>query len=166
MSFLEELGRKASETCKNTAEKTNRLTKEMKIKSMINDDKNKIEKLYAEIGKKVFDNLSILEENYKHSIDDECEKIRELSKEIDNMNLDLLALKNMKKCSNCYAEINLSAKYCPACGCVQENNEPVNNTQENNENKQEEQTVSSNEMLVAQNTSENNNSNENNNNNL
>ena len=152
MSFLEELGRKASETCKNTAEKTNRLTKEMKIKSMINDDKNKIEKLYAEIGKKVFDNLSILEENYKHSIDDECEKIKALAKEIKDMNVELLALKNMKVCSNCYSEINLSAKYCPSCGCIQENKEPE---------QEQEQTTPSNEISVIENNNIENNENTN-----
>ena len=53
MGFFDDLSKKASETYRNTAEKTNKLTREMKLKSLINDDKGKIEKLYAEIGKKV-----------------------------------------------------------------------------------------------------------------
>ena len=62
MGFFDDLSKKASETYRNTAEKTNKLTREMKLKSQINDDKNKIEKIYAEIGKKVYEKLI---QNYK-----------------------------------------------------------------------------------------------------
>ena len=42
MSFFDKLGEKASEVYNSTAEKTNRLTREMKLKSTINDNKEKI----------------------------------------------------------------------------------------------------------------------------
>ena len=39
MGFFDDLSKKASETYKNTAEKTSKLTREMKLKSLINEDR-------------------------------------------------------------------------------------------------------------------------------
>ena len=55
MGFFDDLTKKATETYKNTAEKTNKLTREMKLKSQINDNKAKITKIYGDIGKKVYE---------------------------------------------------------------------------------------------------------------
>ena len=121
MGFFEDLSKKASETYKNTAEKTNKLTREMKLKSLINDDKNKIEKIYAEIGKKVYEK-HIREENIdiKAELYNECSKIDAYAKEIEDMNTEMRALKDLRLCSKCGAEISLNAKFCPSCGSKQE----------------------------------------------
>ena len=126
MGFFDDLSKKASETYKNTAEKTNRLTREMKLKSLINDDKNKIEKIYAEIGKKVYEK-HIREENIdiKAELAEECSKIDAYSKEIEDMNVEMLALKDLRICKKCAAEISTSAKFCPKCGAVQEEIKPT-----------------------------------------
>ncbi len=121
MGFFDDLSRKASETYKNTAEKTNKLTREMKLKSLINDDKNKIEKIYAEIGKKVYEK-HIREENIdiKSELIEECSKIDAYAKEIEDMNMEMLSLKGLRICNKCAAEIAVSAKFCPKCGAEQE----------------------------------------------
>ncbi|MCR5146244.1 MAG: zinc ribbon domain-containing protein [Clostridia bacterium] len=121
MGFFEDLSKKASETYKNTAEKTNKLTREMKLKSLINDDKNKIEKIYAEIGKKVYEK-HIREENIdiKAELYNECSKIDAYAKEIEDMNTEMRSLKDLRLCSKCGAEISLKAKFCPSCGSKQE----------------------------------------------
>ena len=54
MEFFDKLTKKASETYKGAAEKTSKLAKEAKLKLKINENKSKINDLYQEIGKKVY----------------------------------------------------------------------------------------------------------------
>lgn len=133
MGFFDDLSKKASETYRNTAEKTNKLTREMKLKSLINEDKGKIEKIYAEIGKKVYEK-HIREENIdiKSELIEECSKIDAYAKEIEDMNTEMRALKDLRLCTKCGSEIPLSARFCPKCGAQQEEIKPVetvNNTE-------------------------------------
>lgn len=110
MGFFNDLGKKTSEA-------TNKITKETKLKLKINENKNKIADLYEEIGKKVYEkhtreeNISIKEE-----LEEECSKIDELSKEIEEARKEILKLNNKKQCSNCYAEIEKDAVFCSKCG--------------------------------------------------
>lgn len=121
MGFFDDLTKKASETYKNTAEKTNKITREMRLKSMMNDYKNATEKVYAEIGKKVYEK-HIREENIdiKAELAEECSKIDAYAKEIEDMRMEMLALKDLRLCTVCAAEIPLTAKFCPKCGKPQE----------------------------------------------
>jgi len=128
MGFFDDLTKKASETYKNTAEKTNKLTREMKLKSLINDDKTRIERLYIEIGRKVYEK-HVREENIdiKNELIEECSKIDAYAKEIEDMRMEILELKNLRLCKKCAAEVPLNAKFCPKCGVALEENEEENN---------------------------------------
>ena len=120
MGFFDDLTKKATETYKNTAEKTNKLTREMKLKSQINDNKAKITKIYSDIGKKVYEK-HVREEEIKINEDlaEFCDKIDEMTKEIKDINNECLELKDKKQCPNCLNEIEKSMKFCPECGAVQ-----------------------------------------------
>ena len=110
MGFFNELGKKTSEA-------TNKITKETKLRLKMGDNKNKINNLYQEIGKKVYekyvrgDSISIKEE-----LKEECDKIDELSKEIEEARLEILKLNNKRLCPNCFAEVEKSAAFCSKCG--------------------------------------------------
>lgn len=121
MGFFDDLSKKATETYKNTAEKTTKLTKEMKLKSLINDDKGKIEKIYTEIGKKVYEN-HIREEKFdiESQLEESCSKIDAYCKEIEDMQKELLSLKGIRICKACASEISITCKFCPKCGTLQE----------------------------------------------
>ncbi len=54
MEFFDKLTKKATETYKGAAEKTSKLAKEAKLKMKINENKSKINELYQEIGRKVY----------------------------------------------------------------------------------------------------------------
>ena len=54
MEFFDKLTKKASETYKGAAEKTGKIAKEAKLKLKISDNKSKINDIYEEIGKKVY----------------------------------------------------------------------------------------------------------------
>lgn len=131
MGFFDGLSKKASETYKNTAEKTNKLTREIKLKSLINDDKDKIEEIYIEIGKKVYEK-HIREENIdiKSELIEECSKIDAYAKEIEDMKNEMLALKNLRLCYKCAYEMDINAKFCPKCGAVQDMRNDENTSKE------------------------------------
>ena len=65
MEFFDKLTKKASETYKGAAEKTSKLAKEAKLKLKINENKSKINDLYQEIGKKVYQKNPFL---FLHSV--------------------------------------------------------------------------------------------------
>ena len=54
MEFFDKLTKKATETYKGAAEKTSKIAKETKLKMKISENKSKIDELYKEIGKKVY----------------------------------------------------------------------------------------------------------------
>lgn len=133
MGFFDNLSKKATETYKNTTDKTSKMAREMKLKSYINENKNKINRIYVEIGKKVYEkhvegNVSEIEEYIKPEI----EQIEQTARKIENMNTEIRALNNLKLCKSCSAEIDLNARFCPKCGVKQE--EPEEQKDEKNEN--------------------------------
>ena len=81
--------------------------------------KNKM--TYEEIGKKVYEK-HIREENIsiKDDLKDECSKIDELSEIIKEARMELLKLKDLRQCKNCYEEIDFDDNFCPKCGEKQE----------------------------------------------
>ena len=75
MDFFDKLGKKASETYKGAAEKTSKIAKETKLKMAINENKSKINDLYEEIGKKIYENhVREEKENLDEFLKEECKK--------------------------------------------------------------------------------------------
>ena len=114
MGFFSDLGRKTSET-------TGKIERETKLKMKINENKGKITDIYEEIGKKVYEK-HVREENIdiKADLEEECKKLDELSKEIEEARIEILKLNQKKLCSKCSAEIENGALFCPKCGEKQE----------------------------------------------
>ena len=73
MDFFNKLGKKATETYQLTKEKTSKLSEELKLKNKINENKNKIEELYTQIGECVYNEFKTGEK---------CEKLAEKCEEI------------------------------------------------------------------------------------
>ena len=116
MEFLNKLGKKASEAYKGAAEKTEKLTKEAKLKIKIADYKSKIKDVYEEIGQKVYQKHVLSEEISKEELLEECGKIDEFSKGIEEAENEILTLGNLKQCAKCKEKIDKDAKFCPKCG--------------------------------------------------
>ena len=124
MGFFDNLSKKATETYKNTTDKTSKMAREMKLKSYIGENKNKIQGIYTEIGRKVYEkhqegNVSEIEE----AIKPELEQIAEVTRKIENMNNEIRAINNLKLCEKCAAEIAIDARFCPSCGAPQQSEE-------------------------------------------
>lgn len=120
MELFDKITKKASETYKGAAEKTGKIAKEAKLKIKINDNKSKINDLYKEIGRKVYEK-HVTENSVcvKKDIEEECAKIDILALEIETYNKEILNLSNIKVCIKCKEPIDKAAKFCPKCGEVQ-----------------------------------------------
>lgn len=142
MELFDKIGKKASETYKYTTEKTGKIAKEAKIKMAMNNNKAKIEEIYEQIGKKVFEK-HVREENIniKDDLAEECSKIDKLAEEIEKYRTELLGLNDKKQCKKCYSEIELDYKFCPNCGEKQDEPEKTNNQEETNEPEKEEEII-------------------------
>mgnify|MGYP003309621524 CR=1 FL=1 len=117
MEFFDKLTKKASETYKGAAEKTGKIAKEAKLKLKINDNKSKINDIYEEIGKKVYQKHASNEDIcIKQDLEEECARIDELSAEIEGYHKEILELSNEKACTNCGEHMSKDAKFCPKCG--------------------------------------------------
>jgi hypothetical protein len=117
MEFIDKLKLMGCETYKYTTEKTSKIAKETKMKMKINQNKSNIEDIYVEIGKIVYQQ-HVREENIDINSDIEmyCKQIDGLSNEIEEINNEILNLKDKKKCEVCAKEIEIECKFCPHCG--------------------------------------------------
>ena len=118
MGFLNDIGKKTSET-------TSRIARETKIKLKTSENKNKISDLYEEIGKKTYEKY-VREENIvvEEDLKQECEEIDKLAQEIQELRKELLKLNEKKQCPKCNNEIEEKANYCDKCG-EKQNDEPT-----------------------------------------
>ena len=149
MEFFDKLTKKASETYKGAAEKTSKIAKEAKLKLKINENKSKINDLYEEIGRKVYQkHAETGDVCIKKDLEEECAKIDILSAEIDKYNKEILELSDLKTCVKCKEPMDKNAKFCPKCGeeqpvveeapameveVVEENQEPKEETEKTEE---------------------------------
>lgn len=112
MAFLDDL-KKAT---KNIAQKTGEIVEISKLNLSISQEKDKISKIYADIGKAVY-------EQYKQGNDigfgDKCAVIAEHERTIEELQQKILEIKNVKKCPSCGTEVGLDIAYCPQCGAKQ-----------------------------------------------
>lgn len=120
MDFFEKLTKKTSDAYKTVAGKTNQFAAETKLKLKINDNKSKINDLYKEIGKKVFEKYALNGNlDIKEDIEGELQKIQSLADEIKEFEKQILDLSDMKECVKCHTKMEKNAKFCPTCGAIQ-----------------------------------------------
>ena len=116
MDFFNKLGKKASETYQFTKEKASNLSEELKIRGKISDTKEKINKIYTEIGEVVYSEIKAGTDVSKDEITEKCEEISRLYQDIEKFECELLVLKKIKKCSKCGEELDLNSEFCSKCG--------------------------------------------------
>lgn len=114
MNFLNKLGKKATETYQFTKEKTTKISEELKLKNKINENKNKIEELYIEIGKCIYNEYRTEEKCDK--LTEKCEEIMSLQEENNRIEDKILGIKDLKKCIKCNIEISKDSEFCNKCG--------------------------------------------------
>ena len=162
MEFFDKLTKKASETYKGAAEKTGKIAKEAKLKLKISDNKSKINDIYEEIGKKVYQKHASNEDLcIKQDLEEDCARIDELSAEIEGYHKQILELSNEKACTNCGEHMAKDAKFCPKCGTEQPEikEEPAKEVEVIEDNQEENVSEESNTTEGAQEENQENNEN-------
>ena len=116
MSYFDKLSKKATETFQLTKEKTSKICEELKLRTKISEAKGKIEDLYEELGKGIYNEFKTGE---KFEAESKCEEISTLEDEIARLKMEILSIKDMKKCISCNKEIEIKDEYCSKCGAKQ-----------------------------------------------
>lgn len=121
MDFFDKLGKTASKTYNMAAEKTGKLAREAKLKIVMSENKSKIEDLYLQIGKVIYENHIREEKQHaKEEVEAYLSKIDDLAQKIEEARKEILTLSDKKQCPNCSKEIEKESNYCPNCGVKQE----------------------------------------------
>ena len=116
MNFFDKLTKKASETYKFTKEKTAKISEELKLRNKINENKNRIEEIYHELGKGIYNEFST---GKIFDAKEKCEEVSNLEDEISKLKSEILSIKDLKKCISCDEEIDIKSEYCSKCGAKQ-----------------------------------------------
>ena len=123
MPIFENLTKRVTDTAKAAAKKSGDIVEVTKLNMSIGTEEDKIETVYTEIGKAVYD-IYTKGEDVGEEFRDLCEKIRTHQKNIEEIKQKILELKNVKLCPSCSTELELDIAFCPKCGTKQEIPQP------------------------------------------
>lgn len=119
MSVFDLFTKKVSQTAKAAAKKSGDIVGVTKLNLSIGAEEDKIKKAYSEIGRIVFESFK-RGERLPGALVEECEEISAYEKNIEDMKLKILELKNQKMCPSCGSELEIHIAFCPNCGTKQE----------------------------------------------
>jgi RNA polymerase subunit RPABC4/transcription elongation factor Spt4 len=119
MSFFDNLGKKIGETAQAAQKKTNEMVEISKLNKAISTEEDKIQKMYNELGKRIYQTFSSGEE-VNPEIAEGCEQIKIYEENIKDLKKKIQEIKNVRTCSNCGAELEANIVFCPKCGTKQE----------------------------------------------
>lgn len=114
--FIDKISKRTVETYKNARKSAGKLAKEVKLKSQMSENKRKIEELYEDIGKTVYEKYVLNEEiNVNRDLLNNCSMIDILADENEDIRMEILKLKDLKQCPKCNYEIYYDFHFCPNC---------------------------------------------------
>jgi len=112
-SFLEELGKKLSQTGQEALEKTKHFTEVSKLNAKLLDEEEQLERLYANLGRTYY---QINKDNPEAVFQDIFRAIEGSLVNIKNQQKVINELKGLKTCELCHKEVDEDATYCSHCG--------------------------------------------------
>ena len=116
MFFFDQIGKKATEMYQGVKDKTTQISSELKLKSKITDEKDKISKTYSEIGKLVFEEYTKNSSDFSNEVANKCREIIASKEAIENLNKEIMSLKDVIVCPKCGETIGKDSDFCPKCG--------------------------------------------------
>lgn len=113
MAFFNDLTRSIKVTGQTVAQKTKEIGETVQVKSQINTEKETITRLYAAIGKQVFESGS---EEAEKKYFTEFASIRKSMNKVAELEASLTGLDGCIFCPECGARIDKNSKFCMKCG--------------------------------------------------
>jgi len=119
MAFFENLGKKVGEAAQAAAKKSGELVEVTKLNVNINSEEDKIQKLYSQIGKTIFEKYTasgVVEDGVKEF----CESIKVHEQNVKALRDKIADVKGTKQCTGCGAEMEKEQIFCSKCGAKNE----------------------------------------------
>ncbi len=116
MGFFDQIGKKATEMYQGAKDKTSQISGELKLKSKISEEKDKITNFYSELGKMVFEEYTKNGDAFSNEVANKCREIIASKEAIENLNKEIMALKDTIACLKCGEVISKNADFCSKCG--------------------------------------------------
>lgn len=139
MAFLEKIGGTLTAKGKDMADKAREIAEVSRLNGQITSQKNTEEKIYAEIGRMVYENR----DNWRNlDVSEQLERIDSIQTEIGLLQEELLRVKGVHICGSCGAEIDRNMAFCPKCGFAMEMSGKETEAGQSQENQQVQETVS------------------------
>lgn len=122
MDFFNKIGEKISSGATAVSNSTKRMAEIAKLNSKIGRAENDITQKYTEIGRIV--KLELMENIYNDDVKRLAAEIDDLNAEISEAKESICALKGLKYCANCGAQVGGKDVFCANCGTKQPEQEP------------------------------------------
>lgn len=119
MSIFDNISKRVSETAKAAAKMSGDIVEVTKLNMSIGAEEDKIKKVFADIGKTVYDAHASGKE-VAENLKELCMKVESYEKNIEEMKKKILELKKVKMCPRCDTELEIDMVYCFKCGEKQE----------------------------------------------
>ena len=119
MAFLENIGKRVGEAAQAAAKKSGELVETTKLNVNIGSEEDKIQKLYTQIGKTVFEKYNatgVADPDLKDSF----EAIKVHEQNIKVLKEKIMEIRSVKTCVNCGAEMDKAQLFCSKCGTKNE----------------------------------------------
>ena len=129
MAFLDEIGKKISQTSQGMVQKTKDTAESMKLNGAIAEEEKRIQALYLEIGKMYFE---LHADSYESALEAQVLGIKEANEKIEAYHEQIKRLKGIVRCAVCGGEVPYGAPFCSSCGSKMMNENTVAPTAESN----------------------------------
>ena len=123
MAFFEDLGKKISQGSQDVIKKTNEMAAIARVNSRISAEEKELVQKYQQIGQRFYseatqagdsaENITI--ELYQ-ALMEMCQGVSDSLRNIESCKEEIVAIRNVKRCTNCGAECPNDAPFCSACG--------------------------------------------------
>lgn len=123
MSFIDEIGRKISQTGQEAVKQTKMMANVAKYKANISALESKVRDAFVLIGKQYF------EEHQNDPQAEQIDKMNEIAaylKEIEEWKFKIQQEKGVQVCQQCGAEVSRESAFCSSCGAkIEEPKSPI-----------------------------------------
>lgn len=113
MGLFDDLSRKVTDAGQKTVQKTKELSEIARINSLINQEENKINNTYFQIGKLY---VSIHGRDNEEEFVGMVNNVLEMEQRVQNYRREIQNLKGVTRCPQCGAEVQNGVAFCSTCG--------------------------------------------------
>ncbi len=103
--------KQARDSTVSSLQKTNKI---LQLNSHIHREEKKINNMYTEMGKKLYD---LYKENALEEFEAEFQAIGAAYARMNDLQVQLRDVRGVRVCPSCKSEVDAAERFCPNCGC-------------------------------------------------